>query len=394
MYTLLIVDDTLINLSILFDFFNDKDFRMLSATNGSTALRRAEQTKPDLILLDIIMPDMDGFEVCRRLKRQADTRDIPVIFMTALSGSQDKIQGFKLGAVDYITKPFEYEEVLARVNTQLRLKKQKEMLEIQNQTLSDINLNLRASKRESDQASQAKSLFLANMSHELRTPMNAILGYSEMLIEDMKLNQQEDYCEDLYKINQAGQHLLNLINNVLDFSKIEAGKMSIHYENINLNELIMNVNSTIDPLMKQNNNQFQIECKHENLLLRTDGTKLQQVLLNLLGNAAKFTQKGNIILRIEKIRQLEHEWLLFQVEDNGIGMDSQQQAKIFGSFVQASLSTPSQYGGTGLGLSISKQISQLLGGKLSVESQLGMGSTFSLQLPVDPPAPAPLRCKP
>jgi signal transduction histidine kinase len=230
-------------------------------------------------------------------------------------------------------------------------------------------------------ANQAKSAFLANMSHELRTPMNAILGYSEMLKEEAEETGQDDFIPDLKKINQAGTHLLALINDVLDLSKIESGRMEAITENIDVDALIDQVATTAQPLMNQNNNRFKIERGEQLGRVYQDVTKLRQSLLNLVSNAAKFTHDGRITLQAARQTRADGDWLTFAVKDTGIGIAADKLEHVFDEFSQADNSTTRDYGGTGLGLTISRRFCQMLGGELSVTSQPGVGSTFTIRLP-------------
>jgi signal transduction histidine kinase/CheY-like chemotaxis protein len=244
---------------------------------------------------------------------------------------------------------------------------------------------LSIARETADTANKAKSAFLANMSHELRTPMNAVLGYSEMLMEEAEDVGQDDFIPDLKKINQAGNHLLSLINDVLDLSKIESGKMEAFAEIFDVGALIDQVSGTAQPLMAKNNNQLKIE-RGENLgNAFQDVTKLRQSLLNMLSNAAKFTHEGTITLRVERESQADGEWLTLSVSDTGIGIPADKLDHVFEEFSQADESTTRDYGGTGLGLTISRRFCQMLGGDMTVTSQQGAGSTFSIQLPAELP---------
>jgi PAS domain S-box-containing protein len=240
---------------------------------------------------------------------------------------------------------------------------------------------LAAAKEAAEHANTAKSAFLANMSHELRTPMNAILGYSEMLIEEAEDTGQDEFIPDLRKINQAGSHLLSLINDVLDLSKIESGRMEVFAENIDVNSLIDQVTGTTQPLIDKNGNRLVIERVGELGMARQDMTKLRQALLNLLSNAAKFTHEGTITLRAERIPRAGGDWLSIDVIDTGIGIPEDKLDHVFEEFSQADASTTREYGGTGLGLPISRRFCQMLGGDLTVSSIPGEGSTFTIRVP-------------
>ena len=254
------------------------------------------------------------------------------------------------------------------------------------QQLAQANDALRASKEAADQANQAKSAFLANMSHELRTPMNAILGYSEMLIEEAEDVGQDDFIPDLTKINQAGSHLLSLINDVLDLSKIESGKMVAFPETVDVDDLIDQVAATAHPLMGKNDNRLVIEREPDLGEAYQDFTKLRQTLLNVLSNAAKFTHEGTVTLNATRESDGSEEWIVFAVTDSGIGIPADKLDHIFEEFSQADSSTTRDYGGTGLGLTISRRFCQMLGGDMTVTSELGVGSTFTVRLPARLPA--------
>ncbi|MEA3276204.1 MAG: PAS domain S-box protein, partial [Pseudomonadota bacterium] len=224
---------------------------------------------------------------------------------------------------------------------------------------------MRQAKEAADAANQAKSAFLANMSHELRTPMNAILGYSEMLIEEAEDLDQQDSIPDLQKINKAGTHLLALINDVLDLAKVESGKMEAFAEDIDIDNLIDEVSGTTHPLMEKNNNTLSIERGNELGSAHQDLTKLRQTLFNLLSNAAKFTHDGTITLHVNRSVESGVDWLTFAVSDTGIGIAADKIEHVFEEFTQADDSTTRDYGGTGLGLAISRRFCELLGGDLS-----------------------------
>ncbi len=257
--------------------------------------------------------------------------------------------------------------------------------------LMQLNHALFQARDKAEDASRAKSSFLANMSHELRTPLNAIIGYSEMLIEEADSFSQQDALPDLQRIRTSGKLLLTLINEVLDLSKIEAGKLTLHYENFDLAALAREVFDTVRPLADKNRNQLVLDCPPAGLSLHSDQTKVRQTLLNLLGNACKFTREGEVRLRLGTESVEGRDWAIIEVSDTGIGMTPEQMSRLFQPFSQADAATTRKYGGTGLGLTISRKFVETLNGQLTVTSEPTRGSVFTVRLPIRPlPAPAPV----
>ena len=249
----------------------------------------------------------------------------------------------------------------------------------QTELLTAAQIEAHAQRAAAVSASNAKSDFLANMSHELRTPLTAIIGYSEILIEDVKSGQLSESVRRLESIAKAGVHLLEMINGILDLAKIEARKMDLFITTFSLTDLISEITAIAQPLMKKNDNEFSVISDQAVVEMRSDEAKLRQCLTNLLGNAAKFTSKGRVNLTV---RKEDGDWVVFEVSDTGIGMDEIQLSRVFESFQQGDSSISRRFGGTGLGLSLTKQYGEMLGGHLGVQSVLNQGTTFTMKVPM------------
>ncbi|MDX1696111.1 MAG: ATP-binding protein [Ketobacteraceae bacterium] len=413
---LLVVDDEPVNRQVLWAQLVSAGFEVVEATDGEAALKHLNSDSIyDLVLLDVMMPRLSGYDTCRILRETFSANQLPVIFLTAKSQTDDILAGFSAGGNDYLVKPFSREELLVRVNVHLNLVNSyrlisdyKNQLEEKVHALQQAHDELAAMSRELEaanadleqrvddrtqalqititelsEAKAATSRFLANMSHELRTPMNAIIGYSEMLSEELAEEGHHHHLPDLNKMLTASRHLLGLINDVLDLSKIEAGKMELHLEPVNLASLVEEVQAAFEPAMLKQGNRLVMNMAAQSVQLHTDATKLRQILFNLLSNAAKFTRNGRITLSVETETHPQQRQVVFKVSDTGIGMNEDQLRRIFDAFAQADSSTTRKYGGTGLGLTISKHFCEMLGGSLTVISRSGKGSTFTVRLPVE-----------
>jgi signal transduction histidine kinase len=264
------------------------------------------------------------------------------------------------------------------------VQRKSEELEIALTHLQELQMITENAKMMAEEANRTKSSFLANMSHELRTPLNAIIGYSEILAEDAQDNGQMEVVQDLGKIQGAGKHLLSLINDILDLSKIESGKMELYLETVNIPQLLQEITDTICPVCEKNNNQLLVDCEDDVKFMFGDLTKIRQSLFNLLSNASKFTNCGQISLKVSRDAITENNTkavIRFVVSDTGIGIKPEQITKLFQPFSQADSSTTRKYGGTGLGLAITKEFAKMMGGDIQVTSESGHGSVFTLCIP-------------
>jgi len=382
---ILIIDDKPEDIQLLSKTLSDKGYTVRGAVRGQMGIIAAQSAPPDLILLDIRMPDINGYEVCERLKAEPKTKEIPVIFLSALDEVWDKVKAFQIGGVDYITKPFQVEEVLVRVANQLLLRRLNQQLQAKNKQLQQEIKERQKAEKTAEAASQAKSQFVTNMSHELRTPLNAILGFTQILNRSSLISpEQQEYLEI---INRSGEQLLELIDEVLELSKIEAGTLF-------MNETSFDLYYFLDSLEEL----FQLKAEQKELYLmfsvsadvpqyiKTDQQKLRGSLINLIGNAIKFTQEGSVSLRVSVVPNsadfnFEQTTLHFEVEDTGPGIAAEEIDNIFQAFAQTETGRKATEG-AGLGLAISKKFVQLMGGEIVVSSTVGEGTIFKFDLKV------------
>jgi len=356
-HTVLVVDDNPVNLKLLTTILHEAQYQILTATSSEQALQLIHEQTPDIILLDVMMPGMNGFTLCRKLKKDAKYSDIPLIFITSLSQQENIVEGFNAGGNDYIIKPFNRQELLARVRNHLHLYN---MLK-ENKRLITL----------SEDASRSKTEFLASMSHEIRTPLNSIIGMAEVL-NGTELTAEQRSFVSIFRA--AGESLLAIINDILDLSKIEAGQTETETIDFHLPSLLSSVSSVLSVRAAEQNVTISISIAPDVPSgLRGDPTRLRQILLNLVGNGVKFTKDGSVDILVKK-ESASH--LLFSVQDTGIGIPQDKHDLIFESFTQADSLTTRKYGGTGLGLTICRKLSEMLGGRIGLTSIPGKGSTF------------------
>jgi signal transduction histidine kinase len=337
---------------------------------GEGAVGRAGLTREPVEVSDV---QAEGQPVAPQVREQLRREGLRALLAVPLV-REDRLLG---GLVIVRHEPSEFAPAVVDL---LKTFASQSALAIQNARLFQ---EIQDKSRELEVASEHKSRFVANMSHELRTPLNAIIGYSEMLHEEAQDVGQEDFLPDLRNIQVAGRHLLGLINEILDLSKIEAGKMELFLERFDVPTLVLDVVATVQPLVEKNANTLEVDCDAGLGSMFADVTKVRQALFNLLSNAGKFTTRGSIVLDVAPEAEGGSPWIRFRVSDSGIGMTPEQMENLFQAFSQADASTTRQYGGTGLGLAISRTFCQMMGGDITVESQLGHGSTFTIRLPAE-----------
>jgi signal transduction histidine kinase len=434
---ILIVEDSPTQAERLRRLIRSSGYNARVAANGKLALGEIHEHKPHLVLSDIVMPEMNGYELCRAIKADPALRDIPVILVTSLTDPKDIIRGIECGADNFIRKPYAEDYLLNRigqmlVNQKLRknssmevgialyLGDQKHFINAERQQILDllistyeqavqVNSELQARERqvielnmrlahhageletinreialkniELAEASRMKSAFIANMSHELRTPLNAIIGFTGALLMKLPGPLTDEQDRQLNTIRTSARHLLSLINDILDVAKIEAGKVTLSLEPVHCQQLMGEVGDTLRPLAGQKGLQVFIEMPEQPIVLQTDRRALAQIMINLANNAIKFTEKGMIKLALTERTDEEHALITeFSVTDSGSGIKQEDQAKLFQAFSQLDNTSTRHAEGAGLGLYLSQNLANLLGGSLFFSSDFGKGSTFTLAL--------------
>lgn len=364
---ILVVDDITKNLQVVGTVLRNQGYKVMAAASGAEALKCVRTQLPDLILLDLMMPEMDGLEVCRRLKSDSTTSQVPVIFLTASNEMEHLVNGFEVGAVDYVTKPFNPPELLARVRTHLELKHARERLREMN---------------------EEKNEFMGIAAHDLRNPLGAITGYAEILIEEMESLQPSvpepgaravrEAGECAGRIRETSRRMAEMVQNLLDANRIERGEMQLNLAPLDLSQTVAAVLETQRPraVAKQQTLHWQNEVGAVSVL--ADATVLTQVIENLISNAVKYSPAGkNIFVRLRRLQ----EGTLCEVQDEGPGLSAEDQKKLFGKFARLSSKPTGGENSTGLGLSIVKKMVEAMNGRVWCESELGRGATFIVEFP-------------
>ena len=401
--SILLVDDRSENLLALEAILEPLNQRLVRAESGAEALKAILREDFAVILLDVQMPGMNGFEVAQTIKSREKSRYIPIVFLSAISKEDEYVfKGYEVGAVDYVFKPFNPDVLRSKVAVFVDLylkqreiesqgeelrRSQRRELELQHRAslleseaksaaqLSELNVELKLQAQELEEAIGSRNRFYASMSHELRTPINAVIGYSTLMLDGIYGPLNEKQKEGLGRTLKAARHLLELVNDVLDLSKIEAGKIELSLQPVNIPSLIDDLLVTVRPLADEHGTQLHCEMNGENQTITTDPRRVRQILLNLLSNAIKFGKQQPILV---KTQSRPEGGVAIEVIDKGYGIAPKDMSRIFEEFVQIE---PNRQPGTGLGLPISRRLAQLLDGSLEVESHEGAGSTFRLILP-------------
>lgn len=392
---ILIVDDNPINLRILADYLEAFGYTVLVARDGRSGLEKAQYAQPDLILLDVMMPDIDGFETCRLLKAEEATQAIPVIFMTALSETESKVEGFKAGAVDYVTKPLEQKEVLARIRTHLQLRELTENLE---QLVHQRTAELEEAYQNLTRLDKAKADFISIMSHELRTPLAVIDGYTQLLRDNTAVHQDEEAQFLVQSVLTGTQRMLRTMNDIFDVTRIDNDFLKPYREDLQLSDVFDQLHKEISPSLDERNIKLVVSGLADLPVIQADKILMPKLFYHLLINAVKYTPDGGEIRVIGCRRELADasQYVEIMIEDEGIGIEPGNLELIFEKFYQtgqvnfhSSGTTSFKGGGPGLGLAIAKGIVAGHHGRIWAESEGHdeencPGSRFYVWLPVNP----------
>ncbi|HEX4080070.1 MAG TPA: response regulator [Rhizomicrobium sp.] len=370
--SILVVDDDVVVREFMSATLEDAGFVVATAEDGESALRLCTENRPDLVIADVLMPGMDGFELCQELRRRPETEYIPILVATGLDDVPSIVKAFDVGATDFINKPIKWVILNYRVQYMLRT--------------SHVSHELRANqarllsaKEEAESANRMKSEFLANMSHELRTPLNAVIGFSSVMRQQAFGPMPERYVEYSKLIEDSGTHLLTIINSILELARADANRLTLHEEEVAIADIVSLCESMIRPMAEKGGIDFLMEVEPGLPHVFADSTKLQQILINLLSNAVKFTPaQGSVRLTIGTDNT---GGLTFRIADTGIGIPADKIEVALAPFGQVDSRLSRKYDGVGLGLPLTKCLVELHDGTMRIESECDRGTVVSVRLP-------------
>ena len=376
---IIVVDDNPENLNVLKNTMKEL-YMVYPCPSAAAMFDLLEHVQPELILLDVEMPEMNGYEAIKKLKNENKHKEIPVIFLTSMTDAQSELEGLSYGAVDYIRKPFVAPLLLQRIRTQLSIQEQQtEIKHLLDLKTEEVKMREKA-EQEAESASQAKGDFLSHMSHEIRSPLNAVIGMINIANEEKTIEGIKVYLE---KAGNAAKHVLGVINDILDMSKIEANKLELSDSEFDFPKMMTNIVDVTGIKAQEKHIQIVTDISKDiPSVVICDELRLAQVITNLMTNAIKFTpDNGKVQLNAHKLEEKDDEVTVkIEVADSGIGISPEQQTKLFSAYNQADRTIAKQFGGTGLGLAISKRIIELMQGKIWIESELGKGAKFIFTL--------------
>lgn len=368
---ILIVDDIPKNLQVLSSILNIEGYQISFASDGMQALSVVETTIPDLILLDIMMPEMDGYEVCKKLKEDERTKDIPVIFLTGKAESEDIVNGLKLGAVDYVTKPFNSAELLSRIRTHLELKISRDLLVKYNQELVEAQNELK-------KLNASKDTFFSIIAHDLRGPFSGFLGLSELLLDEYDDLDQEEISQIADSMNKAAKRLYSFLENLLEWSRTQMGRVEFTPFRLDISETVGRVFSLFSATAQEKEIKMESDVEKDTFVF-ADNNMVNTILRNLVSNALKFTKPGGkISIHSERY---DDDFIAISVSDTGIGMNDEAKDKIFRIDKKHTTPGTANESGSGLGLLLCKDLVEKHNGRIWLESQVGKGTTFTFLLP-------------
>jgi signal transduction histidine kinase len=372
---ILIVDDDPVVRALMRASLESEGFGVIEATDGVDACRQCAARRPDLLVVDVVMPQMDGFELCREIRRNQDWGFLPILMATGLDDVGSISKAFEAGATDFIGKPIQWMILNHRVRYMLRA----------SQAFNEV----RAKRNVAEAASKAKTEFLANMSHELRTPLNAIIGFSQMMRDSALGPLEEKYVEYAGIIADSGQHLLSIINDVLDLAKTESNRLVLAEQDVDIAPVVELSSSIVRDMARKAEVRFEVELEAGLPALSADPAKLRQILINLLSNAIKFTPAGGSVSLT--VKREAAGGVGFRVADTGIGITADQMQLVFTPFGQVDSKLARKYGGIGLGLPLTKRLIELHHGTMEIASQPGEGTVVTARFPAERLAGAAVR---